>query len=366
MNQFPPEILQKIIRHCKVIDILSLACCDKEHYDLMNPFLWENVKIPLWKPVDFCLANVGQFTRQLNLVLKNERNSTDKAFSAGMKLSKVVNACDPAKVNVLKLGSIKEDGVGYALQVLCNISSLWLHGFSGNMSQCDKLGNLKMVHLEDCHINNETAKEITRIPALANLTLRKTSGLTDGVIQSFGNIVNLKKLVLYQCKPSAIKVKYISGLENLTILTIYEQDIKDGHLAQLCSSLKELITLCISKSTFTDAGLRNLSLLTKLRGLRLYRNPLLTGDCFLHVSNVQHLRKIYFSVDMCQRDEHEFDSVALLNVLNELEDIIVYSEPDDIGDVLLSLCSGKEWKLKVEQRRNKKDDIYRLRPVLSM
>jgi len=370
MEILPTELLENIFKRCKKDDLLSVACCNKQHCSLVTPFLWRKLFISLSDPY-FPFT-----THTIHKVLRNLRHTSTltidgnyygaeedphkvnkRSLAIGLMLSKLLSFLDPLKVTTLvTCGSVEV--LESVLDVLCNVKSLELEvrdtaQMRGEMiSELTQLEALQLSGREN--ITDDILKDMLFKAKLEKLTIERGDLLTNNAVVTVSRCSTLTHLEMHLLNSSieVLDVKPLCQLINLTVLGLHAR-LSGDSMRLLYKALPNLTVIDLSQSTLGDKALEDIHSLTSLTLANLLSCQGITiRDLIYFTRGPVSLQKIYFSSDICQEFINSPDaavgSLLMLNELKTLKEVHVHTSDNVLPEVIVhSLCGPEsQWMLR--------------------
>ena len=155
-------------------------------------------------------------------------------------------------------GSISDTGL-LALRPLAALQHLGLSATAvqGHTFQdLPNLGSLKILELEDTHVDDEGLGKLVGSKNLEELYLAG-SKVTDGGLAGLKRFPSLKMLSLCRTKVSGAGLKHLADLRQLTRLDLSETGVTDTDVSAI-GAIKSLRTLLLKKTKISKAGIEQL------------------------------------------------------------------------------------------------------------
>lgn len=131
------------------------------------------------------------------------------------------------------------------------------------LAEVAKLKALRYLTLDETKVTNKGVQRLTGLK-LVSISLMECP-VDDAALESLGKIKTLERVTLWEQKGvTDAGLKHLSGLSQLSLLTLYGTGVKGPGLTHL-AKLKGLKDLDLKYTAFDDAGLK---LLAKLPGLQ--------------------------------------------------------------------------------------------------
>jgi len=384
MEKLPNEVLQRILRYCNMSDVLSLACCSKDHHTLMKPRMWQCVNISVselptklgphfeslkhttqlyitedftyWEEMEY--GSDEEESADPDKVISALRQGVDVAFI----LTELITYCNPSKIVFLDTNMH-----GACLKFILNTFrrvktlSLTIESEKYDNTGFDSLEELQDLELRiPCSITADEFRHIVAGKELRRLKVYDTGKFSDDALLTISKLTTLEHLCLgqhYQLSHeelSGVDIRPISRLTNLTVLSLSWFVLADDVFQLLCQCLTKLETLNVSNSYCTDNGLSSAHCLTSLTQLDLRSCQGITARCLLHLVSLP-LQKISFYANICkvQGATVENSHVSGLNEILTLKEVFVsavstVSGRNSLAVINNSLCISETWKVKFQ------------------
>ena len=153
-----------------------------------------------------------------------------------------------------------------------------------------RLKGLRIVRIEDAHVNDAGLGHLADLPHLQELFLLHIDGITDAGWAGLAKMTELHELLLGGAGMTCAGTRHLAGLTKLQNLDIFSSPVTDAGLVWL-EDLKALRTLSLSATAISDAGLAHLEGLTALQDLDLSYNRI-SDQGVRHLRGLCQLRKL--------------------------------------------------------------------------
>ena len=279
--ELPIEILIQIFQLCSKVDLINIACSNKECYYLVIHFLCRYFEIR-WSDI--------VSTSTVSNKLRNLRYSTclvfyngDNPFYSGppwddinRNYLRILKFCTPEKLKTLYIikSKITDSTLQTTLKLFRNIQNLRLEDCSDvttlSLTYLGNLSSLRRLHVNSCDITDYDISKLTQLPQLGDLSIVLCPKITETSLKHVSRIITLQRF--QYCEYGLQPPNGFTNLANLTKLKTLDIGgclIRKDELLYVIRSLTSLNILNIGGTEITNADLSHILNIVSLTRLGL-------------------------------------------------------------------------------------------------
>lgn len=276
----PPEIVHHICKYCYATDLISLACCSREHYASLQHLLWRRIIVTKRRMERDVLTprllKQFRYTKDLHLFDYGTNMFYPGWLCTAINCKNILNNCDGNLLSKLNIKTICSDRILKLMSTrLINLKELKLRSCltltSVGWQQFVHFQTLNRLTIRNCSLFDKDVKAITKLKCLRDFSIVECQLLSDLSMKYIGELAELKRLMVSSNRYITPRgLVHITRLVNLLELDLSFSSINDQIISLICAvpiPLKKLdISLC---SDITDYGIMELSTLKTLQQLNI-------------------------------------------------------------------------------------------------
>ncbi|MHC4526296.1 MAG: HEAT repeat domain-containing protein [Planctomycetota bacterium] len=195
---------------------------------------------------------------------------------------------------------------------LLRLDGASIHG--DGLRHLTKLKRLESLGLGYTEISDEALKYVSQIGSLVYLSLA-TTPVTDKGLAHLGKLSALQTITLEHTSITGTGFSYLAGLDWLTRLCLQGSGVTNEGLREI-AKLKSLETLNLYGTKVTDRGIRCLEDLTRLRELDLTGTDDISDVSLEHIGKITSLEKLELPEGLTDAGLQNLTSLTKLKRLN--------------------------------------------------